>query len=179
MIDKKLKICHFDKIGSTNDYAIDLILKNTLDSDIAVLADEQTSGRGRLNTRSWESPKGNFYCSYVIDLEKLKISQQKTNSLTFVAIKSLQEFINNLTNSNVINLKLPNDLLIKNKKLAGVLVEVYYPYAVLGIGLNLISSPIEKATNIKDEFNILVKSDEIVENLYETLIVSIKECCYL
>lgn len=174
-----MKIKHFSRLDSTSDYAIKFLLGNNINSDYAILADEQTSGRGRLNNRVWQSPKGNFYCSYIINLNKLNIPAEKTNILTSLVINLLKDFLNNITNSEIIKLKIPNDLFINDKKLAGVLIEVYYPYAVVGIGINLISSPIERATNIKDEFNILVKPEEIVENLYKELIVGMKECNYL
>jgi len=174
-----MKIKHFSTIDSTSDYAIKFVLQNNINSDYAILADEQTAGRGRLNNRVWQSPKGNFYCSYIINLEKLKIPIEKSNILTSIIIKNLKTFLDNITNSSIIKLKIPNDLLINNKKLVGVLVEVYYPYAIIGIGINLLSSPIDKATNIKDEFNILVKSEEIVENLYNEIVFGLKECSSL
>lgn len=174
-----MKIKHFSIIDSTSDYAIKFILQNNINSDYAILADEQTAGRGRLNDRNWQSPKGNFYCSYIINLKNSKIPLEKTSLLTSIIIKLLKNFLNNITNSNIIELKIPNDLLINNKKLAGVLVETYYPYAIIGIGINLISSPIDRATNIKDEFNILVKSEEMVENLYKEILFGIRECSYL
>ncbi|MDO4975059.1 MAG: biotin--[acetyl-CoA-carboxylase] ligase [Alphaproteobacteria bacterium] len=175
----QLNILHFAILNSTSDYAIDFILQNNINSDYAILADEQTSGRGRLNNRVWESPKGNFYCSYIINLKNLNLPIEKTNILTSMVISILKEFLNKITNSDIIKLKIPNDLLINDKKLSGVLIEVYYPYAIIGIGINLISSPISITTNIKDEFNILVKSEEIVENLYKELVIGIKECDYL
>lgn len=174
-----MKIKHFSIIDSTSDYAIRFVLQNNINSDYAIFADEQTAGRGRLNDRNWKSPKGNFYCSYIINLKNLEIPFEKTSLLTSIIIKLLKNFLNNITNSNVIELKIPNDLLINNKKLAGVLVETYYPYAIIGIGINLISSPIYRATNIKDEFNILVKSEEMVENLYEEILFGMRECSYL
>ncbi len=174
-----MKIKHFAILDSTSDYAIKFLLKNNINTDYAILTDEQTSGRGRLNNRVWQSPKGNFYCSYIINMGKLNITIEKTNILTSFVINLLRNFLNNITNSEIIKLKIPNDLLINDKKLAGVLVEVYYPYVVIGIGINLISSPIDRAANINDEFNILVKSEEIVENLYKELIFGMKECSYL
>lgn len=174
-----LKVVHFDSIDSTSDYAINSLLQKRLDSDYAILADMQTAGRGRLNDRVWVSPRGNFYCSYIVNLANQNIDIGKTNLLCSIVINSLKEFLNNLTGSDIIQVKIPNDILINGKKLAGVLVETYYPYAVIGIGLNLSSSPIERATNLKDAFNIVVKSEEIVENLYNALIVDISKCSYL
>ena len=177
---KKLKIRHFEKIGSTNDYAINFVIADgKVDSDVAVIADQQTRGRGRLNERVWESPCGNFYCSYIVNLKNLKVSQEKTNSLTLVAVDALQKYLRKLTKSNMIETKQPNDILVKGKKLAGVLTEISYPYAVIGIGINLTNSPIERATDLQTEFNFLVKPVDLVENLYVFLIEEIAKCYFL
>ena len=177
---KKPEIRHFEKIGSTNDYAINLIITDgKIDSDMAIIADQQTGGRGRLNGRVWESPRGNFYCSYIINLKNLKVPQEKTNSLTLVAVNALQKYLPKLIKSNMIETKQPNDILVKGKKLAGVLTEISYPYAVIGIGINLTNSPIERSTDLQTEFNFLVKPMDLVENLYGFLIEAIAECYFL
>lgn len=171
-------IKHFEELESTNDYALLLIDVGEVSSDMAIISDIQTKGRGRLNGRTWKSPSGNFYCSYVVNLEDLGIEESRTGLLLFASMKSLMNFLNNLTNSKDIQLKFPNDILINNKKISGVLIEIVWPYAIIGIGLNLISSPIERATNLLDEFNLLVKPIDIVENLYRKLIDGIRECYF-
>lgn len=173
-----LLIKHFEEVGSTNYEALEIVNNGDVDEDFAVLADRQSQGRGRLNGRVWESPIGNFYCTYVVNLRLLEIEERKTNSLMFSVMSSLQRFLKNLTRSDSIDLKFPNDILIGDKKISGVLIEISYPYAIIGIGVNLISSPIERATNLQSEFNLLVKPNELVENLYESLIDGIKECCF-
>ena len=178
-MSNKVEITYLDETGSTNDYALDLVANSDFQTDVAILAKKQTSGRGRLNGRLWESPIGNFYCSYIINLSRLKISLSETNLLTFAIMKSLQKYLINLTSSEKICVKIPNDILVADKKLAGILTEISYPYAVIGIGINLINSPIERATNLKDEFNLLVKPEELVENLYKFLVDGITECYYL
>lgn len=170
-----LLVKHFAEIDSTNDYALSLIDCENLTSDIAVVADKQTSGRGRLNGRVWQSPKGNFYCSYILKLTNLQIPIGQTNILTFDIMNILHQYITKMTQTNRITLKQPNDILVNGKKLAGVLTEVSYPYAVIGIGINLINSPIERATDLKSEFNLLVKPAELVENFYEFLISALKK----
>ena len=171
-----LCIKHFEEIGSTNDFALKMVQKAKVPSDIAVIADVQTNGRGRLNGRVWHSPMGNFYCSYILNLKDLHISQNEMNMLTSEIISILQQYLRNLTNSDILTLKQPNDILVADRKLAGVLTETSYPYVVTGIGINLIVSPIERATNLKSEFNLLVKPMDLVENLYEYMKSKLMEC---
>ncbi len=171
-----LCIKYFEEVGSTNDLALGIALKEDLSSDIAIIADTQTSGRGRLNGRIWHSPIGNFYCSYILDLRDLQIPQNETNTLTSEVINVLQRYLQELTHSPRITLKQPNDILVDNKKLAGVLTETSYPYVIIGIGINLIISPVEQATNLKSEFNLLAKPMDLVENLYESMKTALRKC---
>jgi BirA family biotin operon repressor/biotin-[acetyl-CoA-carboxylase] ligase len=78
-------------------------------------------------------------------------------------------FLKKLVHSDELELKLPNDVLVNGKKVSGVLIEVSYPYAVIGIGINLVVSPIAIATNLNDEFGILVKPMDLIDNLYAAL----------
>lgn len=171
-----LCIKYFEEVGSTNDLALGIALKEDLSSDIAIIADTQTSGRGRLNGRIWHSPIGNFYCSYILDLRDLQIPLNETNTLTSEVINVLQRYLQELTHSPRITLKQPNDILVDNKKLAGVLTETSYPYVIIGIGINLIISPVEQATNLKSEFNLLAKPMDLVENLYESMKTALRKC---
>lgn len=171
-----IQIKHFKRIGSTNDFALEELLAGRVMSDIAVIADEQTNGRGRLNGRVWNSPKGNFYCTYVLDLKRLNVSASETNIMTAEVMNVLQLYLRQMTNSDKVVLKHPNDILVNGKKLAGVLTEISYPYAVIGIGINLINSPLEIATSIKTEFNLLVNPRELAENLYESIINELRKC---
>ncbi|MDR1476203.1 MAG: hypothetical protein LBI20_02680 [Holosporales bacterium] len=183
-----VKIIHFAELTSTNDYAVNLIIKNDMSreiDDMAILADVQTAGRGRLNGRVWVSMVGNFHCSYIINIEKLGISPGESSIITDSAICSVRDMLIATTGDvDRISVKLPNDILInthggaeglpsEGRKVAGVLVEVCYPFAVVGIGINLRNSPIIMAANIKDEFKILVKPRDLVDNLYEFLIAGI------
>lgn len=174
----KLVIKHFETIGSTNDFALKLISKGSLSSDVAIIADKQTAGRGRLNGHVWHSPEGNFYCSYILNLRNLQISLTETNMVTSVVMSILQRYLSEITNSDRIVLKYPNDILVSGKKLAGVLTEISYPYAIVGIGVNLINSPLEISTNVKLEFNLLVKPTKLAENFYEYLINELRKCFF-
>ena len=171
-----LFIKHFEEIGSTNDFALKIIQEEELSSDIAVIAEIQNNGRGRLNGRVWHSPRGNFYCSYVLTLKDLQISQNETNMITSEVVNILRQYLEELTHSPRVTLKQPNDILVDGKKLAGVLTETSYPYVVIGIGINLIISPLERATNLKSEFNLLAKPMDFVETLYESIKTALRKC---
>ena len=176
MNKNNIKIKHFEELGSTNDYALKMVELSKITSDTAIIADKQTNGRGRLNGRVWVSPMGNFYCSYIINLHDLCITEIQTNSLTFEIMEILHKYLINITGSDKIMVKQPNDILVNNKKLAGVLTEIFYPHAIIGIGLNLLKSPLPSATNLQSEFNLLAKPLALVENLYIFLINELKKC---
>ncbi|MDR0640206.1 MAG: biotin--[acetyl-CoA-carboxylase] ligase [Holosporales bacterium] len=170
----QLKVLHFTEITSTNDYAKNIVANkdsSDADEDIAILADIQTAGRGRLSGRLWVSVFGNFHCSYIIGLGKLGISEVEVSLVTNIAIGVIKNWLVDLSgNEDGISVKLPNDVLIRNKKVAGVLTEIQYPYAIVGVGINLICSPLDTAANIRDEMKVLVRSTELVDNLYTRLL---------
>ncbi|MBQ8651117.1 MAG: biotin--[Alphaproteobacteria bacterium] len=163
-----VKIISLKKIDSTNSYAKHLLNKGT-NKNFIVTAEQQTAGRGRLNNRVWISPPGNLYASFVFNISEVNISINKTAVITSTVLKLLKDHINNLTKTNYIVIKPPNDLLVGNKKLCGVLVEIMYPFAIIGIGLNIEHSPIERAANLKDTFGIVVDPFDCVKGIYEQI----------
>ena len=129
-----------DKVKSTNDYSINLIKKNISTKGI-VVSDIQTNGRGRYGN-NWISKKGNIFCSIYKEVKNLNdIHDAQFNSLR-VIIKFLKKMG---VNKKKIQIKKPNDILIDNKKICGILIESAKNnknlYLIIGIGLNLISSP--------------------------------------
>ncbi|MDR3224542.1 MAG: hypothetical protein LBT03_03170 [Holosporales bacterium] len=170
----KIKIIHFEEVGSTNDYAIRMITEGHLNWDCAILADIQRNGRGRLNNRTWVSVLGNFHCTYIINIEQLGIPETEIVVLRFHALDATCLFLRKLVESNKFEIKLPNDIQVNGKKIAGVLIEVSYPYAAIGIGINLIASPLPISTCIKDEFGKIIAPLDIVHGIYDE-IYSIKK----
>ncbi|MGI9404563.1 MAG: biotin--[acetyl-CoA-carboxylase] ligase [Hyphomicrobium sp.] len=138
---------HLAEIDSTNGEAMRRALSGEA-GPLWVLADQQTSGRGR-SGRSWASPPGNLYASLLISTSApiTKVSQ-----LSLVAGVAAIEAIRKadpLTPSDMLRLKWPNDILIGTAKAGGILVESSARgrkegiVAVIGIGLNLASAPTE------------------------------------
>ena len=135
-----IDISYLDKVKSTNDYSINLIKKNISTRGI-VVSDIQTNGRGRYGN-NWISNQGNIFCSVYKEVKNHKdIHNAQFNSLK-VIVKFLKK---KGVYKKKIKIKQPNDIYIDNKKICGILVEsAKYKknlFLIVGIGLNLISSP--------------------------------------
>ena len=144
-----IDISYLNKVESTNDYSINLIKKNISIRGI-VVSDVQINGRGR-HGNYWISNKGNVFCSIY---KKVKNHKDILNA-QFNSLKIIVKFLKKIgVNKKKIKIKQPNDILIDNKKICGILVEsTKYKknlYLIVGIGLNLISSP--KIENYRTTF---------------------------
>jgi BirA family biotin operon repressor/biotin-[acetyl-CoA-carboxylase] ligase len=120
------KLNYLDEVDSTNEYA-KKILREATDGTI-ILADKQNAGKGRLD-HEWISPEGGLYLSVILFTDKPLLIP----ILSGVAI--CETFNNNY--GILLGIKWPNDILLNEKKIAGVLVEVMDTVVILGIGINL------------------------------------------
>lgn len=149
-----LNIIHFEKIDSTNNYAKQNV--NDIKLDALIIADTQTGGRGRLNHRTWISPIGNFYGTFIFDVFKRNISMN-IHSEVLHAILTFMQSIDYKVDANIkATHKAPNDIIVNNKKICGVLIEKDDNHLFVGIGMNLRTSPIDISTNIYDEYGVYV-----------------------
>ena len=125
------------KTASTNDVARDHARKGAKNGFL-VAAAQQTSGRGRLG-RSWESPAGRgLYVSLVLRPEMAMADAGQLTVITSLAVSDAVEAITGIRPQ----IKWPNDIVLKGRKLAGVLIETEQKagrlvFAVIGIGLNV------------------------------------------
>ena len=103
-----------------------------------VIAETQTAGRGRLG-RTWHSPAGmNLYCSIVL---RPALAPAAVPQLALVAGLAVADAIEAVT-ALPVRIKWPNDVVIEDRKLAGILMEMdaeleRVHYAIAGIGVNL------------------------------------------
>ena len=166
----------FDTIDSTNNYARK-IAKEGAGGGTVVLAESQTKGKGRLG-RTWFSPSGvNIYLSVIL---KPQIPSTHITLLTFVSAIAVVKAIKDAANLDA-NIKWPNDVLINNKKIAGILSEMdakadAVRFAVIGIGINvnldIKDIPFElkdKATSIKIESNSTIDRINLICRVLENL----------
>ncbi len=131
-------IYRFGKIDSTNSYLLKLGEKGFPEGTVAV-ADEQTSGRGRFG-RKWQAePLSSLLFSIL--LRPAFLPRDEVFILTFSAAVAVADAIENVTRIQS-ELKWPNDILFRGKKLCGILLESNFEgdklnYVVLGVGLNV------------------------------------------
>ncbi len=128
------------ELGSTNQEALRLAQEGCDDGTV-VIADAQTAGRGRLG-RAWHSPAGvNLYCSVV--LKRTPAADRIAEWLSWIPLVSaiaVSEAIVSVTGLRPL-LKWPNDVLIGERKVGGILCESggpsSAPFVIVGIGLNI------------------------------------------
>lgn len=137
---------YHDTVTSTMDLAFQLGMKNAKEGTV-VCAETQTKGRGRMG-RGWVSPKGKgIYLSVIL---RPDMPPTEAPKFTLLAGVALTRAVKNLTGVSP-KLKWPNDLLINNKKLAGILTELNsdmdrVKFIVIGIGINVNTSPSQLPT---------------------------------
>lgn len=126
----------FEEVGSTNDVAAE-IARNGAPHGTVVTAECQTKGRGRLE-RIWVSPPGeNLYISFIL---RPDISAERLPFITFVCSIALFETLSEL--GVEASIKWPNDLIVGDKKAAGILAEMELDgdevsTVILGVGVNI------------------------------------------
>ena len=164
---------HFKEIDSTNDY-----LKNSyglLSNFTFVTADYQNKGKGR-NNRLWTSEPGeNLMFSFLIKDKRL-INQSLI--ISFVAAIEVAIVLESFGIKNV-SIKWPNDVLVGDKKICGILAEGQVPdYLVVGVGLNVNQKSFPNdlrrpATSIALELDKEVPIDDIKDTLFKRIVTSL------
>jgi len=130
------------------------------------VADHQTAGRGRLD-RKWEAPAGSALLMSIL-LRPSELPDERRHLVTAAVALSAAEAGESVTGGAVAPaLKWPNDLVVDDRKLAGVLSEVGAGAIVVGIGINLTSAP-EGAARL-DEGGTPVARDDVLDTTLERL----------
>ncbi len=166
--DRESKIIYYAELTSTMDAAKHLARKGCPDFT-TVIAGRQKNGRGRLN-RQWLSEKGGLYFTMVLRPDLPPVLSFRVGLLASV---TLARILNEIFGIDV-RVKWPNDLLVDERKICGILSELeaevdQVAFINIGIGLNVNNdpSPIEPAaTSLK---NILGRKVSIKEILVRYL----------
>ena len=129
-------IVQLGRVASTQDSALEL----NLQPGDACVSFEQVSGRGRRGN-TWNG-EGGVAVTVVLDKPK--------ESLPIAVAATLAAQLNNVIPEVSVGIKWPNDLLVGQKKLAGILIEHKEDVFLVGVGVNVLHSPIASATCLAD-----------------------------
>ncbi|MCP6718577.1 MAG: biotin--[acetyl-CoA-carboxylase] ligase [Patescibacteria group bacterium] len=163
-----MKIKKLEKVSSTNALA----KKEKGEPWLVLWAKEQTAGYGRKKDY-WFSPSGGLYFSVILPKTSIEDLQTLTILAAFVIAKTIKK------NFNLeCFIKLPNDVYVNGKKIAGVLTENVLSnnvrFSVMGIGLNTnidqFSKDLENtATSLKIELKESVDNEKILKQIISEL----------
>lgn len=132
------KIVRLNSVDSTNNYAANLLKSGNWQSGTVILADEQTGGRGQRGN-SWYSEAGmNLTTSILLKQDNLSVNDAFDVS-KYVAVSIIKLLANYGIKGEI---KWPNDILVNEKKIAGILIENQLQQSriessIIGIGLNV------------------------------------------
>ena len=162
-------IQYFKEIESTNIIARQIA--NSVEEGTVVIAESQTGGRGRMG-RKWISPEGGIWLSVIL---KPRIQPLYASRITLLAGVSVARTIRGY--GLPAKIKWPNDVLIKGKKVCGILTEIQaemdlIDYCIVGIGIDanvdIESFPEEireTSTSLKKELGSEINRVEFVQRL--------------
>ena len=155
----KLDLFRFNRVKSTNDEAIKIIRSKKNKQGI-VISNLQTSGKGTMG-KKWVSQKGNFFASIFF---QLKQNMPKPNEFSLINPLIVKKILNDYSRFEI-KIKWPNDLMIKSKKVSGILQELIKTdkktFLIIGVGINTLKTPKNKKFK---SISLIECSDRVVNN---------------
>jgi len=166
------KIYSYKEIASTNDTAYNLAMHGEKQGSV-VIAESQTSGRGRMG-RIWLSPKSKG--AYLSVILRPDILPKEVAGITLLSALSVARAVSEMTNLAAF-IKWPNDVLINNQKICGILTEMNAEtdkinFVIIGIGININTKKEilpKGATSVAEELGMEVSRIEIVRGIFKNL----------
>lgn len=132
------KIIFKESLDSTNNYAANLLKEGLLVDGTVIVSGEQTAGRGQRNSQWYAEPYKNIIFTCFVDYVNLSVDSQ--DAITHFVSLAIVDF---LKEKNILaQIKWPNDILIGNSKISGVLIENQIKShrcvsSIIGIGINV------------------------------------------
>lgn len=156
----KLKLDIYKEIDSTNEEA--KRIKKTHDFHV-IISEKQTKGKGRLG-KKWSSPNsGNIYMTICTE------NDHSNSPLSLITGLVCKRAINKISNKSLVTLKWPNDILVKNKKIGGILVEKEIQKeitrTIVGIGININIKKQESWWGDLSNYNLETKRNELINQI--------------
>ena len=169
-------VLSFPELDSTNEYALKVLSKTRPIEGTVIITDYQIAGKGQIGSK-WESERGkNLTLTCILYPSFLDLIQQYL--LTCIASLSVRQTLASLINHREIKIKWPNDILVNQKKICGILIQNSVmsgkiQNSVIGIGVNVnqsfFSKDLTRATSIFNELNAEIDLEDIKTDLFSNL----------
>ena len=158
--------------SSTNDEISKFLLYENSDF-VALHTFNQTRGRGQYGNTWSSNAEKNLAYTLAVKAENFQLSDFMFNYYTAIIIR---DFLANLT-ENTVKIKWPNDIILKNKKIVGILIEKkkinQNNYFIIGAGLNILQEKFDDVSNagsLLTQTGRLFNLDELTSHLHDFLI---------
>ncbi|ONI45543.1 biotin--[acetyl-CoA-carboxylase] ligase [Candidatus Epulonipiscioides gigas] len=168
----------YEEVGSTNQIAKELLKTQNVQDGTIIIANAQTAGKGRIG-RDWSSPKDVGIFMSIIVAPKLAINQ--IPKLTLISGLAMCNALKKVCNQNNIYIKWPNDIIINDKKICGILCELVgnntgQNFVIIGIGVNVnqesFSNDLPYASSLYIEYGQKFSRETIInefENIFDKM----------
>ena len=156
-ISQYWRVSVVDITGSTQDDLMQLVSSNQALAKSVIASEYQSAGRGRLDrTFDAASMSALTFSMYI----EPKVDKAEWSFLTLLAALSVREALASLDHSSHVAVKWPNDLMIGEKKCAGIIAQATAKGVIIGIGINIGMNeselPVPTATSLAIEnFQVL------------------------
>jgi BirA family transcriptional regulator, biotin operon repressor / biotin---[acetyl-CoA-carboxylase] ligase len=162
------QLYYYHQLPTTMETAKELVKKGAPEGTV-VIAGTQTTGRGRIG-RTWLSPEGSLAMSVILMPALNKLPQ-----LVMIASLAVVRAIKQVAGLET-HIKWPNDVMIKGKKVCGILIENEVKggkvnFAVIGIGINVNFNPLDFpeiaaiSTSLSHETGAEISNVELIKTL--------------
>lgn len=181
---------YWTELASTNSWALEQIAAEQSLAPSVVLTANQTAGRGRMG-RQWQSDRGGITCSWVLERPLDTASRQPVAAgrLSIATAVAVFQTLAQWLNLKELQVKWPNDLLVGEEKICGILIESVLrpiPLDVIGIGINVnlqrlpdlqesrnpgdATKPVRRATSVLEQLGYPLSMTEVLIALHHNLI---------
>jgi len=133
-------VLHFKSLESTNNRAAQMIDADTAQPGLTIVADVQTAGKGQRGN-VWEAEPAQSLLMSIVLQPKVSVEAQ----FAFLAAVALAvaQAIQQLDETIVVRIKFPNDIIVNDKKAAGILIENSWrgnnwTHSIVGVGVNVL-----------------------------------------
>jgi BirA family biotin operon repressor/biotin-[acetyl-CoA-carboxylase] ligase len=168
-------IIYFPEIGSTNEYASEIVSKCNPNDKIAIVAGFQSKGKGQYDRKWCGEPEKNIMMSVIMSPPKIRATEVfYLNMIVSVAVLNLFKKFCDIN----VSIKWPNDIYHEERKLGGILIKnkIIGPdiqNTVIGIGLNVnqsifdasLDNPISVIQIIEKEMNLKYMIKALLDEL--------------